>query len=130
MRGHDNPLQLAREVVIASSYGKAGIAEHHGRPCGIVGVSPLWPGVWSIWSFGTEDWSKAVIEMSRFGKRVLEPFVRARGAHRVQCESHNDHKEAHRWLKAMGATVEGRLQAYGRDGSDYLIFSWGKDYQK
>lgn len=128
MRGHDNPFQLAREIVLAATYGRAGIAERSGRPCGIIGVSPMWPGLWSAWSFGTDDWPKAVMELSRYGRSVLEPFVRARGAHRVQCESHIDHIEAHRWLMAMGATVEGRLRAYGRDGSDYLQFSWGTDY--
>lgn len=128
IRWHDNPLLLAREVVIASTYGKAAIATYNGKPCGIMGISPMWPGVWSVWSFGTDDWSKAVLELSRYGKKVLEPFVRVRGAHRVQCESRIDHHEAHRWLQAMGAKADGILQGYGRDGSDYLMFSWSKDY--
>lgn len=128
MRGHDSPYILAREVVHAACFGKAGIAEHKGRPCGIVGVSPLWPGVWSIWSFGTDDWTRGVLAMTRYGKRVLEPFIRSRGAHRLQCESRIDHHEAHRWLQAMGAKPDGLLQAYGRDGSDYVMFSWSKDY--
>lgn len=127
MRGHDNPHLLANEVVLAASYGKAGIAEHNGRPCGIIGVSPLWPGVWTVWSFGTDDWPKAVLAMSRFGKRILKPFILARGAHRLQCESRIDHQEAHRWLIALGAKAEGRLRGYGRDGSDYIMFSWTKD---
>lgn len=124
LRAHDSPLLLAREVVLAASYGKAGVAMHNGRPCGIVGVTPLWPGVWTIWSFGTVDWARGVIAMSRFGKRVLQPFILARGAHRLQCESRFDHFEAHRWLGAMGAKADGLLQGYGRDGSDYIMFSW------
>lgn len=128
LRAHDDPLILAREVVLAATYGKAGIAEHRGRPCGIVGVSPLWPGVWTIWSFGTEDWPKAVIQMSRYGKKVLEPYIRARGAHRLQCESRFDHHEAHRWLTAMGAKADGLMEGYGRDGAAYIMFSWGKNY--
>ena len=126
LRGHDDPLLLAREVVIAATYGKAGIAEHKGRPCGIMGVSPLWPGVWAVWAFGTEEWAKGVIEISRFGRRVIDPFLRERGAHRAQCESHIEHSDAHRWLGVMGATCEGVLKGYGRDGADYLSFSWSK----
>jgi hypothetical protein len=66
--------------------------------------------------------------MIRFGKKVLEPHIRARGAHRLQCESRIDHHDAHRWLMAMGAKADGLLQGYGRDGSDYIMFSWSKDY--
>lgn len=126
MRGHDNPMLLAKEVVLAASYGKAAIATHQGVPCGIIGVSPLWPGVWSAWSFGTDNWTKAVLQLSRFGKRELEPYLRRAGAHRVQCESHIDHTDAHRWLKSMGANLDGFLPGYGRDGSTYLMFSWSK----
>lgn len=128
MRGHDNPHILAHEVILAASYGKAGIVEHNGRPCGIVGVSPMWPGVWSAWAFGTDDWPKAIVRLTRFSRQVLRPFIIERGAHRLQCESRVDHHDAHRWLMAMGAKPDGLLQGYGRDGSDYIIFSWGKDH--
>lgn len=124
MRGHDCPLLLAKEVVWASTYGKAAIATHDGRPCAIIGVSPMWPGVWSAWSFGTDEWSKAAVQLTRYALRTLRPFILERGGHRLQCESHIDHTEAHRWLKSMGANVDGFLPGYGRDGSTYLMFSW------
>lgn len=124
MRGHDNPLLLAKEVVWASTYGKAAIATHNGRPCAVIGVSPMWPGVWSAWSFGTDDWSKAVLQLSRYALKTLRPFILERGAHRLQCESHIEHTDAHRWLMTLGAKPEARLRGYGRDGSDYIMFSW------
>lgn len=126
MRGHDNPLLLAKEVVLAASYGKAAIATHKGMPCGVIGVSPLWPGVWTAWSFGTEHWPRAVLKISRYGRQVFKPFILGCGAHRLQCESRIDHTEAHRWLEAMGAHKEGLLRGYGRDGADYFMFSWRK----
>lgn len=124
MRWHTDPYLLAREVVLATSYGKAAIATYQGRPCAIIGCSPLWPGVWSMWSFGTDEWSKAVLEISRYGKNVLDPFIRLSGGHRAQCESHIEHTQAHRWLMAMGAKPDGMLNGYGRDGSTYIMFSW------
>lgn len=124
MRGHENPYLLAREVVLATSYGKAGIAAHRGVPCGIIGVSPLWPGVWSAWSFGTDDWRKGAVEMTRYALNVLRPFILERRAHRLQCESRVDHVDAHRWLSSMGAKPDGLLEGYGRDGSDYIMWSW------
>jgi RimJ/RimL family protein N-acetyltransferase len=126
-RNHESPDRLADEVIVAAAFGKAGIAEIKGRPVGIVGVTPIWSGVWSIWSFGTAEWPKGVLSMTRFGVRVLRPYILERGAHRLQCESRIDHHDAHRWLKACGARVEGTLRRYGRDGTDYLQFAWTKD---
>jgi hypothetical protein len=124
LRNHSNPDLLAREILIAATWGKAAIAEVDGRPASIVGVNPLWAGVWAIWSFGTEDWPKAAISITKYGIRVLRPYIMDRGAHRLQCESRIDHIDAHRWLTACGATVEGTLRGYGRDGTDYLQFAW------
>lgn len=124
LRGHDNPHLLAREVVIASSYGRAAIAEHKGKPAGIIGACPMWPGVWTVFSFGTDDWPKCAMALSRYGKRVLAPFLLNAGVHRLQCESRIDHVDAHKWLSVMGAKPEGLLRGYGRDGSDYVMFSW------
>lgn len=124
MRGHDDPLLLAKEVVLAATYGKAAIATDRGIPSGIIGVSPLWPGVWSAWSFGTDNWPKAVLQLSRFALRELRPFLLNRGVHRLQCESRIDHSDAHRWLSSMGAQREGILKGYGKDGADYVMFSW------
>lgn len=123
-RNHNSPERLADEIILAAAYGKAGVAEVAGRPVGIVGVSPIWAGVWSIWSFGTDDWGKGVLAMTRYGVRVLRPHILDRGAHRLQCESRVDHHDAHRWLKACGARIEGTLRKYGRDGTDYYQFSW------
>ena len=127
IRNHESPDLLAREVILAASFGKAGISVQDGRPVGIVGVSPLWAGVWTIWSYGTDEWRKGVLDMTRFGRKVLKPFLLARGAHRLQCESRVDHEDAHRWLASCDAKIEGVLQCYGRDGSDYYQFAWIRD---
>lgn len=123
---HDNPILLAREVVLAASYGHAAVSERNGIPTGIIGCSPIRPGVWTLFAFGTDDWRKSALELSRYGRRVLRPFLEMRSAHRAQCESHIEHSEAHRWLMSMGARNDGVLPGYGRDGSDYIMFSWSK----
>jgi hypothetical protein len=124
MRAHDDALILAREIVAVAPYGKVGVAAHEGRPAAIVGVTPLWPGVWSAWAFGTDEWDRVAIELTRYALRVLRPFILERGAHRMQCESRIDHVEAHRWLELLGARPESILRRYGRDGSDYVQFAW------
>lgn len=126
MRAHDNPMILAKEIVAVAPYGKVGIADHQGRPAAIIGVTPMWPGVWSAWAFGTDDWPKVAIELTRYALRVLRPFILERGAHRMQCESRIDHVEAHRWLQTLGAEPEAILSRFGRDGTDYVMFRWSR----
>lgn len=126
LQDHDNPFRLARDVVLAATYGKAAIAEHGGKPAAIIGVSPLRAGIWSAWAFGTRDWSRCAIELTRYAANELRPFVIAR-AHRLQCESRVDHHDAHRWLQRLGARPDGLMRGYGRDGSDYIMFSWSRD---
>jgi len=124
MRSHDNPMQLAKEVVIAATFGKAAVAKHNGLPAAVVGVSPIWPGVWEAWAFGTDDWQKCAVSVTRYALGVLRPFILSRGAHRMHCASRIDHTEAHRWLQVLGAKPESILSGYGRDGSDYIMFAW------
>ena len=126
MRGHDDPFILAREVLITATYGKAAIASHQGRPAGVLGVSPMWPGVWSAWAFGTDDWPRCAVELTRYARNVLKPFILACGAHRMQCHSRFDHLDAHRWLKTLGAKHEATLGGFGRDGAAYHLFAWSK----
>lgn len=123
---HDSPDKLAREICLATAFGKAGIA-FRGRPTGIVGVSPIRHGVWSIWAFGTNEWRRGVTDLMRFANRDLREFLMRKGAHRMQCESRIDHVDAHKWLELCGAKREGILRGFGRDGSDYIQFSWTRD---
>jgi hypothetical protein len=128
LRAHDNPMWLCREVVFASSLGKAAVAFHGGRPCAVIGVSPkAWPGVWDAWCFGTENLPAKALDLTRYAVRVLKPFVLGRGAHRLEAASRIDHAEAHSWLRALGARDEGVLRGYGRDGADYVMFGWTRN---
>lgn len=126
LRNHDEPLLLASEVVLAATYGHAAITEHNGKPNAIIGCSPMWGGVWTLFSFGTDDWSRSAVELTRYGSKVIRPFIEMRDGHRAQCESHIEHTSAHRWLVSMGAKPEGLLRGYGKDGSSYLMFAWSK----
>ena len=126
MRGHDNPLLLAHEVLSAATLGRAAIAFSEQRPAAICGATPLWPGTYTIWAFGTDAWADVAVDIARYALRTLKPWLLRRGAHRVQCESRFDHADAHALLERFGAVREGVLRSYGRDGADYFIYSWRK----
>ena len=124
LRSHNNPLALAGEVCGAASMGKAAIADIAGHPVALIGITPLWPGVWTAWAFGTDDFDRVALSLTRYAIKTLKPLLASRGAHRLQCESRADHIKAHHWLTAMGAKPESVLKRYGRDGSDYIMFAW------
>ena len=128
LRGYDLPEAVANETIFAAAWGRAGVAFHRGRPAAVVGVAPRWPGVWSAWAYGTEDFAKAALSVTRFALKDLKPFVLSRGGHRVEAASRIDHTEAHTWLRALGARDEGVLRGYGRDGADYVQFGWVREY--
>lgn len=121
IRFHSNPIWVSREIIQASHI--AAIAEHKGKPAAVIGACELWPSTWSLFSLGTDDWSKCVISLTRYALRTLKPHFLTHGATRVQCESHSSHIEAHRWLAALGGKPQ-TLHRFGRDGSDYLQFTW------
>jgi len=124
LRGHTNPFLLAREAIAAASLGKASVACWRGIPAAVIGVSPNWPGVWEAWAWGTDDFQRVALSLTRYALTVLKPYVLDHGAHRLQCASRIDHRPAHSWLRAMGARDEGVLRGYGRDGASYVQFSW------
>lgn len=127
MRSHDNPIWLTNEVVAYACKGKAAIAYAGKRPAGIVGVTPMWPGVFTIWAFGTDEWRSVAVDVVRYTRNDLKPWLLSRGAHRVQCESRFDHTEAHGLLERFGARRECTLSGYGRDGADYFLYAWRRD---
>ena len=93
-------------------------------PAAVVGGRELWPGTWSVWAWGTDDWPRVQITLNRHIIRTLIPSIIKRGGWRGQCYSHEDHTEAHAWLKWLGFEHEGTMRQFGRDGSDFLMFAW------
>ncbi|MGE0233246.1 MAG: hypothetical protein AB7S46_15815, partial [Flavobacteriaceae bacterium] len=126
MRGHDNPMLLAHEVLAAATRGRSADAFSDRKPAAICGATPLWPGAFTIWAFGTNDWPQAAVDIARYALKDLKPWLLARGAHRVQCESRFDHTDAHALLERFGAVREAVLKSYGRDGADYFLYAWRK----
>ena len=95
-----------------------------GEPVALVGATPSHPGVWSVFMFATDKFPRVGLQMTKFVIRRMMPSLRAAGAHRAHCFSAASHHHAHAWLRLLGATEEATLRRYGRDGSDFKVFSW------
>jgi hypothetical protein len=122
------PAQLAADAMLGGGFCNVAWIESldgaHARPVAAIGARQRWPGVWSVWAWGTDEWPKVVVSLTRHAKRTLIPLLVERGAHRAQCASLAEHAEAHRWLEYLGAKREATLTGYGRNGEDFALFRW------
>lgn len=121
LQGVGDPLMLAH-FALHADFKYVGLYDK--EPVVAFGAQQMWPGVWTIFMFATDDFQKVGKHAMRFMKKHLVPDVMACGAHRAQCYSAAYHTEAHEFLVRMGAKVESRLEKFGKDGSDYYLFVW------
>jgi hypothetical protein len=100
------------------------IWERDGVPVSIQGVIPLRPNVWSMFAFGTDEWPKVVLDMTRHAERVIKPALRRAKVRRVECRALASHTDSLKWLGLLGAHIEGFHELYGRDGELFVTCVW------
>ena len=125
LRNHDNPLQLAMEAhAYIRNQGRGRISWVGGKPGAMAAFTEDWPGVWSVWMFGTDDFRAAAIPLLRWVRSEANDILSVCAGHRLQCDSQAGHDEAHKMIMAMGALPEFTMRRYGKDGSDFVRFVW------
>ena len=77
--------------------------------------------------FATDDFPQIAMALTRFIVQRLFPRYRNAGVHRIECVSHIDYAEAHRWIETLGLKKEAEMPGYGRNGETYLQFAWVDD---
>lgn len=88
------------------------------------GSFEAWPGVWNIWMFSTDLFDlRAGLSVLRQFRRVVVPDMLALGAHRVQCDSIDNHYSAHHFIRRFGGVPEAEMHGYGRNGEDFIRFA-------
>lgn len=121
LRFHENAEAIASEIMLRPEM--TWVAWKDGVPAAVFGGVETMPGVWRIHAFGTDQWKKIIIPLSRFIKKKMLPLLfDTFGARRLEADSHWSHMEAHRWMEMFGAEREGVRQALGKDGSDYVTY--------
>ncbi len=126
-RWANDPVAVATDVMSSGPFGwVCGID----RPIAAIGALSMWPGVWSVWMFATDEFRKIGLPMTRFVKNDMIPAVASTGAHRAECKSLADHFEAHAWLELLGARREypEPHRGYGRGGEDFYTYIWTRDH--
>lgn len=129
LRWEPNPFVIMNEVMAQSNF--AWVAWLDDKPAAVFGGAPLHPGVWSMFAFATDEFPRLALGLTRFAvKTVIPTLFGEMGAHRLQCDSHEKHIDAHRWLARMGASKESVKKSFGQDGADYFTFTILKKVDK
>ena len=77
--------------------------------------------------FATDDFPQIAMALTKFIVQRLFPRYRNAGVHRIECVSHVDYVEAHRWIETLGLEKEAEMPGYGRSGETYFQFAWVDD---
>lgn len=123
-RWNDDPFPLAAECQLYGSFTWIASLD---RPIAFIGAAPIHPGVWSVLMFATDEFRKIRLSLTKHVKRVMIPALVEVGAHRAECHSMEGHDEAHAWLELLGAEREGVRPRFGKNGEDFVCFSWRRE---
>jgi hypothetical protein len=94
-------------------------------PIAAFGCAQMWPGMFSMWLFATDDFGRIGISMTKLIVRSIVPMLFEAGAHRLEARSMEGHDDAQRWLEVIGAKREGGpLKSFGRNGEDFHTYTW------
>lgn len=121
VRGHDSVDRVTMELM--SRPEMTWVAWHDGKPAVVFGGVEICPGVWTMHCFGTPDWPKLAVPLTRFAKRKVLPLLfNDFNAHRLEADSIASHTEAHRWIELCGARKEGVKAKRGRARQNYYTY--------
>lgn len=123
-RWDDDIERLGGELCAMTARGdnKGMVVWHGAEPVAAIGAMEFWPGVWSPWCFGTSEFHRAALLLTRTGKQIVRA-VRNCGGHRLEVKSLDGHTDAQRWLEiSFGATREATHPGYGRGGETFHTY--------
>lgn len=95
-----------------------------GTPIAVGAIVIASPNVGTLMFFATDRFPEIAGPLTRFIKKRLFPKYRDAGVHRIQCVSIADYDASHRWIQALGLEQEALLKKLGKDGQDFIQFSW------
>lgn len=128
-RWNEDPRLLADDCAIVANLSSSMTLTscYNDVPAVICGAVETWPGVWDVWAFGTDDFDRVAMGVSKWCHRVMIPGMLARGMRRAHCRSLFTHYKAHDWLRSFGCEDELLLKSWGKNGEDFILFEWYRE---
>jgi hypothetical protein len=115
-----SPEPLARAIMARPEY--CWLAVHGDTPVAVFGAIEVRPKAWTAFAFGTDDFPKVAKEMTKFlVQKVKSHLFDTLGAVRVEAHSALSHRQAHHWLRFLGASSALDTD-YGPNRETYLHF--------
>lgn len=128
LRSHDNDFRMAYEAYTAIiNSGRGKISWVKGRPAVLGAFTELHTGMWEVWLCGTDNFVAGLKPMMRWIRDEANDLLTTQNVNRLQCDSRADYAEAHKLITALGGRQESVLRKYGKDGSDYIRWTWFPD---
>jgi hypothetical protein len=120
----DDPEFLTKRTMAMKNF--AWLACIDGKPAGIFGAAPCWPGHWEAFAYGSEDYPKVIVPLTRHVRRFCVPALIHYHVRLVKCWVQASYLEARRWvLMAIPGAIEACLvQDFGRNGEDFVMITW------
>lgn len=122
----EDPDIWAQRLVTVARFGA--VATWRGLPTAALAAVRTRPGVFALGMYATPDWHQVALPVTVWCRRVLEPQLVAAGAHRVECQSIEDHHDAHRWLRSFGLRPEAMMPGWGKRGETFIQFARVADH--
>lgn len=124
----DDPADVARDATLTGAFRWGAYLD--GVPVAAIGAFPRWPRVWTAWAYGTEDWPKVALSMTKHARRFMLPAIYNSGAIRMDAMALASHTDARAWLASLGATPEKELDNYGKNGQTFVSYVWTRKAAK
>jgi len=124
----ENPEDVARDATMTGAFRWGAYLD--GKPVAAIGAFPRWPNVWTLWAYGTDDWPKVVLTLTKHARKFMLPALYHAGAIRVDAMSLATHTDAHRWMASMGGAPEKPLDNYGKNGQTFVNYVWTRKSAK
>lgn len=96
--------------------------EVDGKPATLIGAASIRKGVWSLYCFGTDEFDRCALSLTRYCKEVMTPSLISVGCHRAECDTIDTHTSAHRWLESLGLKRESVMPQYGRNRETFFKY--------
>ena len=107
-----------------ATIGNAYTAMLYGKPVAAFGAVRLWPGVEEVWSLLGDSSRSYAKTLTRIAVQFVDFRVISGDLHRVQMTVRCSDMRAVRWAKdALGFKIEGLMERYGTDGSDFYMMA-------
>jgi hypothetical protein len=125
MSGYDDPVPHLANRVMENSL-MAFVAYWNAVPVSVWGLVPMWRGVGTAFAFGTDDWGKVLLPMTKHVRGFMMRFLLENGYHRIECRSLASRPDVGRWLALFDAEEEAVLRGSGARGEDFILYRWLK----